>query len=469
MKLIEYFSQQDLDTIHATVLKVLKEKGVRFPYAPALDLFKKAGCRMDGDRVFFSPKLVESSIKKAPSSFSVYGRNQEKKVAVGGGDTVFIPVYGPPFIEDLEGGRRDGALGDFVNFVRLCHNSPVIQVTGGVMAEPTDVPVKKRGMEMVFASLKYSDKPFMGAVLGREEAIHTINLAAMVMGGKDELAKKPPCLNLTGAAPPLAWDDKTLGAMMEYAAYGIPVFSNTLAIAGLNAPVTLEGALVIQTAEILSGVVLIQLVREGAPLLFSASSTCANMQNATLCCGAPEMGIFTVANCQLARYYGLPVRAGAGATDAKISDIQAGYETMMNLIMASLAGADILLCAAGSLDSYMLSSLDKFIIDEELCLMCQRIKRSQTINETKLAYEVIDACAYDSSFIAHMHTFDNFRKEFFISKLSTKDTYEEWIDKGRPAVVERARQEWQLRLREYVQPEWDRQLEKKLRNYINSH
>lgn len=468
MKPIEYFSKQDMDSIHATALKVLEKKGVRFPYEPALEILNKAGCRLDGDRVFFPWQVVEEAIKKAPGSFSIYGRNPKNKVTIGGGKTVLMPTYGSPFVEDLDKGRRDGNLEDFKNFVRLVHQSPEMPIVGGVMVEPTDVPIKKRGMEMVFASLKYSDKPFMGAVLGREEAKHTIEMAAIAMGGKEELANHPPCINLTGAAPPLAWDDKTLGAMMEYASYGIPVFSNTLTIAGLTAPITLEGALVVEVAEILSGLVLVQHVREGTPVLFSGASTCANMQKGTLSTGAPEMGVFTAANCQMARYYDLPVRAGAGATDAKVIDVQAGYETMMNLMMANLAGADILLLGAGVLDGYMSASFEKLIIDEELHLMCQRIKRGETINEDKLAYEVIDACTENSNFLVHEHTFKNFKKELMTSKVSITDNYEQWLKKGRESVAQKAKLTWQKRLEDYVQPELDRKIEKKLRDYIDS-
>lgn len=469
MNPIEYFSNEDMDRIHATVLRVLEEKGVRFPYPPALEVLTNAGCRVDGDRVFFNRNLVENAIKTAPESFSIYGRNRDNKVTVGGGNTVLMPVYGSPYVEDPELGRRDGTLEDYRNFVRLTHQSPFMPVVGGVMVEPTDVPIKKRGMEMVFSSLKYSDKPFMGAILGREEAIHTIEMASIVMGGKSELEKYPPCVNLTGSAPPLAWDDKTLGAMMEYASYGIPVFSNTLIIAGLNAPVTLEGSLVVQTAEILSGIVLVQHVREGSPVLFSAASSCANMQRGTLASGAPEMGVFTAANCQMARYYGLPVRAGAGSTDSKELDIQAGYETMMNQMMAVLSGADILLLGAGSMDCYMTSSYEKFIIDEDLFLMCERIKRGETINEEKLAYEVIDKCAYDSTFLIHPHTYKHFKNELSSSHLSTRVSYQEWSDKGKINVQTKAKKIWQQRLKDYVEPALDKQTEKKLRDYIDAH
>ena len=468
MALMQYFSEDDLGRIHETVLRLMSEVGVGVPYEPARETLKRVGCRVSGSRVYFPGKVVEEMVKKAPSSFKLYGRNPERTVTIGGESAVFLPCYGAPLVEDLEGGRRTSTLRDLIRFVKLNHTSSVLPVIGGPMVESNDLPIPRRTPEMVFAALKYSDKPFMGGVMGRRDARITIEMAARALGSEAALADRPPCITLLGTTPPLAWDDKTLAAMMEYAACGLPVFCNTLAIAGMTAPVTLESALVVHTAEVLSGVVLAQAVREGTPVVFSGSSSCANLRDGLLATGAPEMGIFTAASSQMARFYDLPVRAGGGPTDAKALDAQAGYESMQNLLLTTLAGVDIALLSAGVLDSYMVSSMEKFILDEEMIGMCLRVRRGARISEERLAYDVIAEGAEKCNFLSHPHTFRNFRSELHMPSLSYRGTFDRWEREGPPDLVETACKKWKERLESYEAPELDPELARDLRRYVDS-
>lgn len=467
MALFEYFSQNDLAQIHGMVLRLMKEVGVRFPNEPALRILKKSGCHLDGDCVHFPAKIVEDAVSKAPSKFTLYGRNPEQKVEIGGDNVVYLPSYGAPIVEDIKQGRRDATLEDLIRFIKLNHTSQVLPMIGGPMVEPNDVPASHRTAERIFATIKYSDKPFMGGVLGKEEARRTIDLAAMVQGTEKALAEYPSFISLLGTTPPLAWDSHTLAAMMEYTSLGIPVLCNTMAIAGMTAPVTLESSLVIHTAEVLSGVTLAQAVREGTPVVFSGSSSCANLRDGLMASGAPELGIFTVAAAQMGRFYNLPVRAGGASTDAKLVDVQAGYESMANLLMSTLGGVNFVLLSAGVLDSYMVSSFEKFIVDEEMISMCQRIRKGEQITPERLAYDVIVEGTEKCDFIGHPHTFENFRTELHDPTLSFRSTFDEWVEKGRPDILETAHQKWNQRLRDFQAPDLPPELEKDLRAYVD--
>jgi len=204
MHYFEYFSRKDVQQIHGASLKILEETGVNCGYEPALEVLGDAGCKIEGERVYFSPELIEEMVAKAPSEFTLYARNPEKNVTIGGDHIAFIPCYGPPIVTDLDRGRRSSILEDYQNFVKLSYLSQALDITGGMMAEPGDVPIERRNSEMMYASMKYSDKPFMGGAIGAEAARETIEMACLVFGSKTELAKKPPFISLLCSLTPLA-------------------------------------------------------------------------------------------------------------------------------------------------------------------------------------------------------------------------------------------------------------------------
>jgi trimethylamine--corrinoid protein Co-methyltransferase len=265
MQRFEYFTPDDVQKIHDATMHVLETVGVDFGYAPAVEVFKKAGCKVEGERVFLSPRMVMDQVAKAPSEYTLQARNPEKHVTIGGDNIAYIPCYGPPFVHDLDRGRRDSTLEDYTNFVKLSYASRSLDITGGMMAEPNDVPHARRNAEMMLASMRYSDKPFMGGAIGAEAARETIEMAAILFGcSKEDLAEKMPMISILCTRTPLAYDDRMLGAIMEYASAGMPQLISSLSIAGATSPVTMEGTLVVQNAEVLAGIVLTQFRRKEA-------------------------------------------------------------------------------------------------------------------------------------------------------------------------------------------------------------
>ena len=430
MNYFEYFSQTDLQRIHEATLWVLENVGVDFGYEPALTLLARAGCKVDGGRVYLPAKLVERQIAKAPSRFTLYARNPEKNVIIGGDHIAYTPCYGPPFVIDLDGSRRKSTLADFTNFVRLTHCSLHQDITGGVMAEPNDVPHLRRTAEMIYAALRFSDKPFMGGAIGALSARETIALASIVFGNREQLAQRPPFVSILCSRSPLGFDDRMLGAMMVYAEAGMPQLISSLCIAGVTSPVTLEGTLVVQNAEILAGITLTQLVRSGAPVIFSGSSSSAAMRHGTLSIGAPEMAINAAATAQMARYYKLPSRGGGAVTDSKTCDCQAASESMMSQLTATVAGINFVLHSAGILESYMAASYEKFILDDEICGMCKHIKKGEDISGGRLVLDLIEAVGPGGEYLTRDHTFHNFKKEFYLPAIEERDNFTGWQNNG---------------------------------------
>ena len=467
MQRFEYFSQEDVQTIHEATLRVLETVGVDFGFAPAVDVFKKAGCKVDGQRVFLSPEMVMAQVAKAPSEYTMQARNPEKNVVIGGDHIAYIPCYGPPFVHDLDKGRRESTLEDYTNFVKLSHASRSIDITGGMMAEPNDRPHQRRNAEMMFASMRYSDKPFMGGAIGAEAARETIEMAAILFGCSEaDLAAKMPMISILCTRTPLAYDDRMLGAIMEYARAGMPQLISSLSIAGATSPVTMEGTLVVQNAEVLAGIVLTQLIREGTPVVFSGSSSAAAMRYGTLSIGAPEMAVNAAATAQMARFYDIPSRGGGAITDSKLPDAQAGMESMMSQLMATLSGVHFVLHSAGILEGYMTASYEKFVIDDEICGMCKRIKRGETADPAKLALEVIAQVGPGGEYLTNMHTFQNFRKEFYTPIMEQKEAFAGWKEKGGLSLDQVANRKWKQILEAYQEPAMPDAVLRDLKAYI---
>ncbi len=466
MKYFEYFSDDEVQQIHATTLRVLEEVGVDFGYGPALEVFAKAGCKVEGERVFFKPKFVEEQVAKAPSEFTLYARNPEKNVKIGGDGIAYIAAYGPPFVHDLDNGRRPSTLFDYTNFVKLGQWSANMDITGGVMVEPNDVPHKHRNAEMLYASIRYSDKPFMGGTIGAEAARETIRIASLVFGSEKEMAEKPPFISILCSKTPLSYDDRMLGAIMAYANAGMPQLISSLSIAGATAPVTLEGTLVVQNAEVLAGIIFTQLIREGTPVVFAGSSSCASMRYGTLSIGAPEMAVNTAATAQMGRFYGIPTRGGGALSDSKLPDPQAAYESMMSQLMATLSGIHFVLHSAGLLESYMLTSYEKFIMDDEICGMCKRIKRGEQATPERLAFDVIRQVGPGGEYLTHMHTFENCRKEFYPPVLEQRDNFDTWSKKGGLSMEKAANAKWKKILETFQEPALPEPERKALEQYM---
>ena len=467
MRYFEYFSEQEVRRVHETCLRLLETVGVDFSFEPAIVVLKKAGCKVEGQRVFFPPKLVEAQVAKAPAQYTLQARNPEKSVVIGGEHIAFIPCYGPPFVTDLDRGRRASTLDDYINFVKLGHASRSMDITGGMMAEPNDIPHERRNAEMMYASMRYSDKPFMGGAIGVEAARETIEMAAILFGCSEaELSEKRPIISILCSRTPLAYDERMLGAIMEYAKAGMPQLISSLSIAGATAPVTMEGTLVVQNTEVLAGIVLTQLIREGTPVVFAGSSSCSAMRYGTLSIGAPEMAVNTAATAQMARFYGIPSRGGGALSDAKLPDAQAGFEAMMSQLMATLSGVHFVLHSAGILEGYMVSSYEKFVLDDEICGMCKRIKRGERGDEDRLAFELIRQVGPGGEYLTQKHTFQNFRQEIYANMLEEKSSYDNWKQKGSLPIDRRANQKWKEILKAYQEPQLPSETDKALRRYI---
>jgi trimethylamine:corrinoid methyltransferase-like protein len=274
-------------------------------------------------------------------------------------------------------------------------------------------------------------------------------------------------ISILTSLTPLGYDERMLGAILEYARAGQPQLISSLVIAGATGPTTLAGTLALQNAEILAGIVLTQLVREGTPVVFAGSSSNTEMRSGALSIGSPEMAVNAAATAQMARFYNLPVRGGGAVSDAKVPDAQAAYESMMSLLMAQVSGINFVLHSAGILESYSCMSYEKFVIDDEICGMVKRIKKAYAVTADTLALDVIKAVGPGGHFLDQDHTFEYFRSEFYQPMISNRDNFDTWHAAGSKQILETANKKVKQILADYSPPDLPADADKNLKRFID--
>jgi trimethylamine--corrinoid protein Co-methyltransferase len=467
----EILSQEAIQQIHDTSMKLLANVGVQFPYEPVQAIFAKHGVKTDGPRVYLTEDQIMNALASVPKQFTIHARNPERSVVVGDGQPVFAPGYGAPFLVDAapsgEGpvGKRAPTLDDYHNLVKLAHVLPNQDMSGHLIVEPELANVGTAQVEMLYAHMIHSDKPFIGSATGKQGALDTFEMAKILFGGDLD---RPVTIALINSLTPLGYSNEMLEALVEYAQLGQPVVVAALAMAGSTAPVTLAGTLATQTAELLAGIALTQLINPGTPVIFGSTSTNIDMKSGALAIGSPELSQMIAAHAQLARHYGLPSRSGGALTDASYPDAQAGFESMMGLLTTVNAGVDFVLHAGGILTSYLAFSYEKFVLDDEMCGMVRRFKQGLIVDDSTLAYDVIASVGPGGNYLAEMHTVKRCRKEFWAPALCDRGGLEAWMQAGKPTAVERARRRWQDLVAGHEDPPLDETTRSQLKAYLEA-
>jgi trimethylamine--corrinoid protein Co-methyltransferase len=466
LQYFELLSTDELARIHEASLHIMETVGLDFRHEGALAILARGGAKVDGCRVYFPSSLVETQRVKPPAEFTLHARNPAKNVIFGGRQSLYAPANCPAFVTDSVNGRRYGTLSDYTNFVKLTHLSANLDMSSNMLVEPNDLPLDVRAVQTTYACLKYTDKCFMGSALGADGARQTLDMVSIAYGDGPKRNPEPRVISIPCSLTPLGYDERMLSAMMVYAEAGQPQIVNTLASAGATAPVTLAGMLAVQNAEILAGVVLTQLIREGTPVVYGGGSSCADMRSGMLSVGAPEMAIGNALAAQMARFYGLPSRGVGTLTDAKALDMQAGYESMMNLVMAASAGLHFILHAVGSLETINCVSYEKFIIDDEMVGMARRLRRGLAVDDRTLALDVIREAGPGGQFLDKMHTFQNCRSELFQPLLSDRSSYTRWVDNGAASIAQAAYDRCRKLLEDYRPPDMADDIDRDLQRFV---
>ncbi len=463
----ELLDEEGLVLIEKNADLILKEIGIDFRYKPALKFFKEAGADIQGERVRFPEGLCRQIIQdSAPRIFEQKARNPKRNVMIGGKHTVFAPVYGPPFVRDLDHGRRYAMIEDFRNFVKLAYMLPSLHHSGGTVCEPTDLPVNKRHFDMVYSHMKYSDKPFMGSVTHPERAEDTVNMCKILFG-EQFVDKHTVVVNLINANSPMVFDEMMLGAAEVYARNNQASIVSPFILAGAMSPVTAAGTMAQILAEALAGIAFTQLVRPGSPVIFGTFASSISMQSGAPTFGTPEPSLVLNGCASLARRLGVPFRSGGSLCASKIPDAQAAYESANTILPTITAGIHFVLHAAGWLEGGLASSYEKLVMDADQLGMMQVFCSGTDLSENAQALDAIREVGPGTHFLGCEHTQNNFKTAFFRSNIADNNSFEQWEMDGAMDAVARANKLWKQMLKEYQAPALDPAIDEALLDYIH--
>ncbi|MEO0620489.1 MAG: trimethylamine methyltransferase family protein [Pseudomonadota bacterium] len=473
IKPLEILDEEALELIEKNAETILAEVGIDFrDDQEALSMWREAGAHVEGPRVRFPRGMCRELLKTAPAQFTQHARNPERNVEIGGNNTVFAPVYGPPFVRDLEGERRYATIEDFQNFVKLAYLAPAMHHSGGTVCEPVDVPVNKRHFDMVYSHIRYSDKPFMGSVTAPERAEDTVAMARLVFGEK--FVEENCCvINLINANSPMIFDDTMLGALKVYARANQACVVSPFILAGAMSPVTVTATLTQVLAEVLAGAAFSQLCRPGAPVVFGTFAASMSMQSGAPTFGTPEPAQVLYGAAQLARRVGIPFRSGGSLCGSKVPDAQAAHESAATLNPTVLAGVNFALHSAGWLEGGLCSSYEKFVIDADQCAMMQVFASGVDTSENAQGMDAlrdVGGRGVDDArhFLGTEHTQNNFEQAFYRSELTDNNSFEQWELEGAKRIEQRANARVRTQLENFEAPALDQGIDEALRDFIST-
>ena len=462
----EVLNEEALALIEENAETVLAEIGVNFVNNPgALDRWREAGADVEGERVRIPRGLARELIKTAPSEFMQMARNPAKSVHIGGKSLVCAPVYGPPFVRDLDGGRRYATMEDFHNFVKLGYMSKWLHHSGGTVCEPTDVAVNKRHLDMLLAHMTLTDKPFMGSVTEPSRAADSVEMCEILFG-KDYVAENTVMTSLININSPMTFDDVMMGALEVYAAANQACIISPFIVGGAMAPVSVAGTLTQVLAEVLAGIAYSQLIKPGAPVIFGAFVTSIDMNSGAPTFGTPEASQILWGAGQLARRYGLPFRSGGGLCGSKLPDAQAAYETAHTHNAALLGGVNFMLHSCGWLEGGLVSSYEKFVMDADQLGVLHKMAEGVSVDADAQAMGAIAEVGPGGHYLGCAHTQAHFKSAFWRSELLDYKPFETWEDEGARDTQTLASQRVKSLLGNYQRPQIDPGIEEALNDYV---
>ncbi len=467
----DLLDEESLVRIEKATDTILAEIGIEFRDDEiTMELFRKAG----GDvtevskgvwNIKFEPGMIQEILKTAPSRFTQHARNPANSVQIGGDATVLAPSYGSPFVMEMGEERRYGTIADFENFVKLAQSSPWLHHSGGTVCEPTDVPVNKRHLDMVYAHMRYSDRPFLGSVTAPERAADNIEMCRVLFGA-DYVDDHCVIMGNFNATSPLVWDDVATKGIRTYAEAGQGSIHLPFLLCGAVAPVTVPGAIAQGMAESMVGCALTQLVRPGAPAILGSFLASMSLRSGSPTFGTPEPALGSLVVGQLARRLDLPLRCAGNFATSKRADAQSMAQGMMSMMSAVQCGAHYILHSAGFLDGLLSMSYEKFMWDTDVCGALHAYYKGLEINDDTLGLDSLREGGPGAHMFGTAHTMAHYETAFWDSAMNDDQTYEAWTEQGEEDAMLRANRRWKKTLQEFQAPPMDEALDEALKDFV---
>ncbi|MGD9301815.1 MAG: trimethylamine methyltransferase family protein [Desulfobacterales bacterium] len=454
--------QTSLDNIHQCSLDLLRDTGIRFPSEKALAVFKKNGIRVDGSMVHFEEKDIQRALESVPEAFNIDARNPDRNIRIGGDNYVMAPGYGPPFIIEPGGAKRDATRADVETFCKLVQTSKYLDFNSAIVVQPKDVASETAHLDILLAAMTLTDKPLMGSSVSQSAAHDSMRLAELVWGTLD----RPVMLALIDSLSPLQYARESAEALMVFAEAGQPAIIHSACTLGLTGPITIAGSLVVSNATTLAGICLAQLINPGTPLVYGLGGSPVDMRTGGYVNASPEDAKHIAIASAMGNYYKMPCRGQGALTESFCLDYQAGMESAIMLTVAALSGIHVGLHSCGTFGSMIAMSFEKFIADEDLCGIVKELMKPLELSKDALALDLIKEMGTSGDYLIQDHTLNRCRTEFFLPDLGIRTLHSNWLAMEPQEITARAGLLLEKRLAEYKKPEIDAKLEEKLVEYV---
>ncbi|MBM3572461.1 MAG: trimethylamine methyltransferase family protein, partial [Alphaproteobacteria bacterium] len=464
---VELYSREDVARIIDTAHRILEDIGLEIRSARARAIFRRHGAMVDDDSqmVRIGREVVREFCARAPERFVIHARNPNRDLHVGGNIVNFGPVHGPPYVTDIEGGRRYSTIEDFRSIVKVTHALGVLHYRSGVVTEPTDLPVPTRHLDMYLSQIELSDTVWSARGVGLAQAQDAVRMSAIEHGTTpDAMAARPTLLSVTNVNSPRRVDAEILDNVMTVAEHGQCICITPFTLMGAMAPITLPGALAQQTAEVMGIIAFIQMVRPGCPAIFGGFTSNVDMRTGSPAFGTPEYVQGTLAGAQIARMLKIPYRSSA-VCGSPTADAQAAYETGFSLWASIMSHSHLINHSTGWLEGGLAASFEKIIIDAEMLRAWAAVLKLPSFSDDDLAFETIKATPAGGHYFGTPHTLARYETAFWRPILSDWSNFENWRDRGSKDATQRASEVWKKTLASYQPPPFDPGVREALNDY----
>jgi trimethylamine--corrinoid protein Co-methyltransferase len=465
----EVVSADEIESIHEASIEILERIGMEFNCPESRSIMREAGADVNEStmRVRFSRELVESSVAKAPSEYTLHSWNPAKNVRIGGRWMAFSTVASTPHYVDRNGVRKAGDREGFRDLLKLAQMLDIIHYIGGYPVEPVDLHASVRHLEASYDMLTMTDKGIHCYSLGRQRNRDVMEMVRIARGvDQATLDREPSVITVINTNSPLKLDIPMAQGVIEFAQHNQPVVITPFTLAGAMAPITLAGALAQQNAEALAGITLIQCVNPGAPAMYGGFTSNVDMQSGSPAFGTPEYVRTAMVGGQLARHYGIPFRS-SNVCAANALDAQAAYESVFSLWGAIMGGVNFLMHGAGWMEGGLHASLEKMLLDADLLQMVAKMLEPVVVDKDTLAVDTIEEVGPGGHFFGTAHTQSRFRDAFYRPILSDWRNYESWEEAGRPTADQKAHRLVDQYLDAYQEPVMDPAVKAELRAFVD--
>ena len=460
-------SDDELESIHLASLEVLRDTGMDFLHATALEMWAEVGAKIDGERVRFDPELITELISSVPSEFTMHAPDPAHDFVIGGDNVAFTAVASAPNYTDRQGGRRTGNREDYQTLLKLTQSLNILHSHAGYPVEPVDLHPSIRHLEATRDILTLTNKAVNVYSLGAQRNLDCLEMVRIVRGlSEDEIDTHPIVHSVINVSSPLRLDIPMSEGILQYSSRNQPIILTPFTLAGAMAPVTVVGAVVQQNAEALAGIAFTQLVRRGAPVVYGGFTSNVDMQSGSPAFGTPEFMQSAMLGGQLARRYGIPYRS-SNVCAANAIDTQAGYESVFSLWGAIMGGANLVFHGAGWMEGGLHASPEKMVIDADLLSMVGTFLQPLIVDDATRAVDAIAEVGPGGHHFGTQHTQDRYRDAFYKPMISDWRNFETWDEAGRPTSYDHAERRAEELLGAYEAPALDDAVRAELDDFVD--